>query len=271
MSKKRSNPNSNYKHYALYTIGLSSLLFFLVAPSLTSFAEALPKTLDVQQTLEDRISDPNTTAAMILDDNELRSYTMKSAKVLYGQYCIKCHGTDGKGNAATSHKESGYPALADGDWLHGGTIDNIQTTITRGRKSVMPNFGKRLTDKEINDLAKHIVALGQGKEHSAGKELFNGSNKGGCIACHGADAKGVTSIGSANLTDSVWRFSVNNSDNNRSLASVRYTIKHGVNSKVTDTKSRKARMPVFGPDGKNLNPATIKKLAVYVHQLGGGH
>jgi hypothetical protein len=29
-------------------------------------------------------------------------------------------------------------------------------------------------------------------------------------------------------------------------------------------------MPAFGPLGKDLPTGTLKKLAVYVHQLGGG-
>ncbi|MBT3197818.1 MAG: hypothetical protein HN344_08840 [Gammaproteobacteria bacterium] len=44
-----------------------------------------------------------------------------------------------------------------------------------------------------------------------------------------------------------------------------------MNSELIDKASRNAVMPAFGPLGtRDLGAGTIKKLAVYVHQLGGG-
>lgn len=48
-----------------------------------------------------------------------------------------------------------------------------------------------------------------------------------------------------------------------------HTITHGVNSELIDPASRNAVMPAFGSLGKGLSDGTIKKLAIYVHQLGG--
>lgn len=232
------------------------------------YKEDLAKIDNVRQKWEDKINDPNTTAAMIIADDELRNYTVRSAKVLFGDYCAACHGAGGAGNAAMSADQSGYPVLADDDWLYGGTIENIVTTITNGRKGIMPNYGARLSEAEITDLAKHVVAMSEGKEHEAGKKLFMEPTKGGCFACHGMDAKGIAALGSANLTDAVYRFDVQGGDHR--LASVTHTISHGVNSELIDPASRNAVMPAFGPLGKDLSAGTIKKLAVYVHQLGGG-
>ena len=84
----------------------------------------------------------------------------------------------------------------------------------------------------------------------------------GCVGCHGADAKGLAFMGSANLIDGIWRFA--SADQ---LASAKYTIAHGVND-ASDSESRNAVMPAFG--GSKLSDTEIKKLAVYVHKLGGG-
>jgi len=67
-------------------------------------------------------------------------------------------------------------------------------------------------------------------------------------------------MGSANLTDGIWRFKAKDQ-----LASVKYTITHGVNTGEED--SRNAVMPEFG---KMLSKTDIVKLTVYVHELGGG-
>jgi len=81
-----------------------------------------------------------------------------------------------------------------------------------------------------------------------------------CTGCHGEDAKGMTFMGSANLTDGIYRFMPGG------MESVKYTITHGVND-GSDPQTRNAVMPSFAA---KLNDAEIKKLAVYVHQLGGG-
>ena len=50
------------------------------------------------------------------------------------------------------------------------------------------------------------------------------------------------------------------------MESAKYTITHGVND-PNDPKTRNAEMPTF--KGK-LSPVDINKVAVYVHELGGG-
>ena len=190
------------------------------------------------------------SAAEILADDKLSAYTVRSAKVLFGDRCAPCHGTGGAGNP-------GYPVLADDDWLYGGKMDNIQQTITMGRKGSMPGFAATATEQEIVDLAKYVIALSKGSEHEAGKTLFMTK---GCAACHGMDAKGMQFMGSANLTDAIYRFTPGNEE------SVKYTILHGVNNPI-DKDSRIAVMPTFKDQ---LSETEIKKLAVYVHKLGGG-
>ena len=193
-------------------------------------------------------------AGEILANPELSDYTVASAKVLFGDYCAPCHGGGGQGNP-------GYPVLADDSWLYGGTVEKIQESITVGRKGVMPANAKLLSSEEADTLAAYAVGLSEGKDDPAGKTLFLQK---GCIACHGMDGKGMAALGSANLTDAIWRFQP---AEGQSLAdSVRQTILHGVND-PTNPKTRQAEMPAFG---ERLDETAVKKLAVYVHKLGGG-
>ena len=190
-------------------------------------------------------------AADILKDQDLSNYVQRSAKVLFGDKCAACHGSGGAGNP-------GFPVLADDDWLYGGGIDKLVESITNGRMGMMPAQSATLSTQEISDVAKHVVALSSGGEYEAGKAVFTG--KGACFACHGMDAKGNQMLGSANLADGIWRFAPGGEE------SAVHTITHGVNVPSNDM-SRNAVMPKFGD---KLSESDIKKLAVYVYNLGGG-
>jgi cytochrome c oxidase cbb3-type subunit 3 len=189
------------------------------------------------------------TPAAILADGELTEYVTRSGKVLFGDNCAACHGQNGVG----THDKQGLfaPILNDDDWLFGGKIDDIHTTIVGGRQGMMMAHKDMLSEAEIDTLANAVAA---GKPTST--PLFTEK---GCVACHGADGKGMQAMGSANLTDSVWRF-------DSSVEGIKYTIKNGVNAGTPET--RVAVMPAF--QGAKLSDAEIKKLAVYVYKFGGG-
>jgi cytochrome c oxidase cbb3-type subunit 3 len=191
------------------------------------------------------------TPAAILADSELTEYVTRSGKVLFGDNCAACHGTNGVG---VINKDGLFaPILNDDDWLYGGKIGDIHTSIVGGRMGVMPvKGGQALSDADIDTLAN---AIAQGKPTST--PLFTEK---GCVACHGADGKGMAAVGSANLTDGIWRF-------DGSVEGIKRTITYGVNS--GDPQARVAVMPNFQAAGK-LSDAEMKKLAVYVYKFGGG-
>jgi cytochrome c oxidase cbb3-type subunit 3 len=174
----------------------------------------------------------------------------RSGKVLFGDNCAACHGQNGVG---VQTKDGLFaPILRDDDWLYGGKIDDIYTTITGGRQGVMIAHKDVLSAAEIDTQANAVAA---GKPTST--PLF--AEK-GCTACHGPDGKGMAMMGSANLTDSVWRF-------DGSLEGIKRTITYGVNN--GSPEARVAVMPNFKEAGK-LSEAEMKKLAVYVYKFGGG-
>jgi len=212
--------------------------------SMQEYREDLKSIETVRAPFENKIKD--MTAAEILADEQLKKYVQAAGKVLFGDNCAACHGAGGQGNV-------GFPVLADDDWLYGGTITDIETTISGGRQGMMTGFATSLDEAKIDSLAQSIVD---------GKVLENPAfMEAGCVGCHGADAKGLKFLGSANLVDGIYRFTAKDQ-----LASIKHTIQYGVND-PSNPKTRNAVMPSFS---KRLSATDIKKLAVYVHELGGG-
>lgn len=163
---------------------------------------------------------------------------------LFLTYCSQCHGSDAKG-------ARGFPNLADGDWLFGGTPEQIKESITKGRDAMMPAKGVKpdLNGDQIKDLASYVRSLSGLASDSIraqrGKELFAPA----CAACHGPDGKGMVGV-APNLADKVWLY-----------GSSEETITE------TITKGRTNRMPAFG---EFLGDAKVHLLTAYVYGLGGG-
>jgi Cytochrome c, mono- and diheme variants len=270
--RELNNRPPRWYMWALYMGAISVVIYSFYYPTIPWFGEHSKGSAGWTQIVEmkesvqqledyrqDRFADTEKAIAeksleeIVLDD-ELRNYSIKTAKVLFGDNCAACHGAGGQGN-------DGFPVLADDDWLYGGTLSQISATITHGKRGNMPAKGMlgNLSDPEIEKLADFVMGLSQGKSDPATKALYM---KGMCMACHGPNGKPPAPT-AANLTDGIWRFKA---DDQR--ASVVRTIKHGVN-KPGDPLTQDAVMPAFGKSGV-INAVQLKKLVVYVHQLGGG-
>lgn len=208
--------------------------------------------------------------ADIIKDDELRAYAVATSKVLYGDYCMACHGAGGSGNP-------NFPVLADDDWLWGGSIKQIEASLEKGRIGNMPAKGMmgNLNETEIEQVADYVIALAAGEadneEFAAGKAVYNG--KGLCMACHGPLGKPLAPNGATNLAGNIERFvGVPGNLQADRRASIVHTITYGVNVKKDGAylpETRRAEMPSFKerlPDAD----VNIKRLAIYVHELGGG-
>ena len=68
--------------------------------------------------------------------------------------CAACHGPEGKGSQIV-----GAPNLTDKIWLHGGGIQNVMETITKGRNNRMPAHKDILTPAKIHLLAAYVWGL----------------------------------------------------------------------------------------------------------------
>lgn len=158
---------------------------------------------------------------------------------LFLNSCAQCHGSDAGGS-------KGFPNLTDGDWLYGGSPENIKTTLINGRNGVMPAYG-HLETAQIVDLTNYVRSMSglpaDDAKVARGAELF----KSNCIACHGADGKGNIALGAPNLTDKTWLYG-------GSEATIVETL----------TKGRMAMMP---SQDKVLSPEKIHLLTAYVWGL----
>jgi cytochrome c oxidase cbb3-type subunit III len=116
---------------------------------------------------------------------------------LFINNCAACHGSNAKGS-------KGFPNLTDGDWLHGGTVEKIEESITLGRAGNMPPMAAAVgTPEDVRNVANYVLSLSDSPHNpiaaAAGKTKFVV-----CSACHGADGKGNQALGAPNLTDKIW-------------------------------------------------------------------
>jgi cytochrome c oxidase cbb3-type subunit 3 len=197
----------------------------------------------------------NASVAEIAADKKLLALALAHGKAAFAENCAPCHGSGGQGS-------KGYRNLTDDDWLWGGTLEEIQTTITHGiradydkdtRSSTMPAFGKDgiLKADEIKQVADFVRTLSKlspepGIDLEAGKKIFADN----CAVCHGDNGKGKIELGAANLTGGLRLYG---SDMKDLIQTIAY--------------ARNSTMPAWG---SRLDPVTIKALTVYVHSLGGG-
>lgn len=66
---------------------------------------------------------------------------------------MNCNGCHGNGGGSIG------PALMDGEWRYGGSIDQIHASIMEGRPNGMPAWRGKLTDQQAWQLAAYIRAL----------------------------------------------------------------------------------------------------------------
>ena len=116
----------------------------------------------------------------------------------------------------------------------------------------MPAFGadEVLEREEIDQVTQYVLKVSN-QEHDAaaaalGEELFVDN----CAACHGENAAGDRELGAPNLADAISLYG-----NTEELITKQIIQpQHGV-------------MPSWST---RLSDETIKQLAIYVHNLGGG-
>ena len=186
---------------------------------------------------------------------ELLSIARAQGAAAFANNCAPCHGAGAQGAV-------GYPNLNDDEWLWGGKLADIQTTLQHGirwdadkdtRSGAMPAFGKDGTLKadEIKNVAQYVRSL-SGLPNEGGADLAKGKKvfADNCAACHGDDGKGNQELGAPNLTDKIWLYG-----STTAAIENRVTVGGG------------GQMPAWGD---RLDPTTIKALTVYVHSLGGG-
>jgi cytochrome c oxidase cbb3-type subunit 3 len=187
--------------------------------------------------------------------HELLEAAIQGGGAAFKVHCVQCHGAGGAGVVDL------YPSLTDDDWLWGGDLAAIETTLTHGirnpdhdqtRFNMMPAFGRDglLTATQIDDLVSHVRVISRQEKASAasarGAALFDAN----CVACHGPAGAGIRELGAPKLTDAVWLYG----GSREALAKTIHAPRNGVMPRWND----------------KLDAVTIRMLAAYVHSLGGG-
>lgn len=199
----------------------------------------------------------------IADDPALADFARAAGESLFRTNCATCHGA-----GAAGVQGKGYPNLLDNDWLWGGDITAIHTTITHGirntvdpdaRYSEMPRFGKDelLTKEQIAAVVEHVLTISGQEADPAlateGAAIFADN----CAACHGDTGMGNRDLGAPNLTDAIWLYGGDRETITTSVSQARFGV-----------------MPAWGyaPEGgqAKLSEDQIRAVAFYVHSLGGG-
>jgi cytochrome c oxidase cbb3-type subunit 3 len=216
---------------------------------------AVVRDLEALKAIRGPMMDKLTAASVeeIKADPLLLDFARAQGRTAFGDNCAPCHGPGGGGL-------KGYPNLNDDEWLWGGKLGDIATTIRHGIRSTdaktrlgsMPAFGRdgMLKRDEIEaaaDYTRSIAGLpvDPRADLAAGKKVFATS----CASCHGDDGKGKRDIGAPNLTDQIWLYGAEKS-----------VIVDGL------WNGRGGVMPAWAD---RLDETTIKALTVYVHTLGG--
>jgi cytochrome c oxidase cbb3-type subunit III len=191
--------------------------------------------------------------ATIADDPELLRFAVAGGGAVFRNHCGQCHGAGAQGAIG------GYPNLLDDSWLWGGTVDAIHQTVLHGirydpdpdtRFSQMPAFGEILQEEEIAGLVEYVLSL-SGAPHDEAMAAAAAENfEINCSACHGLEGEGNIDLGAPTLNDAIWLYG-------GSREEILHTIRF----------SRYGVMPAF--QGR-LRDVDIRKVAVYVHNLGGG-
>lgn len=170
--------------------------------------------------------------------------TMPAAKAigerLFMNNCSQCHAADAKGSR-------GFPNLTDNDWIHGGSPEKIQQTITNGRVGMMPPMAAMLgTDDDVKNVANYVLSLSN-SPHDTAKAALGKEKFAVCAACHGAEGQGNQAIGAPNLSDNIWL--------------------HGAGEAAIIERIKKGKINKMPAQGERLLPEQIKVLAAYVWSL----
>lgn len=257
-----NNPDPLWLRYLFYIALFFGLVYWILYPSFpsqnnegllkwTSYKEAQEGMDEMSARRAKYLPEFNKASFdEILKNEKLLKFAMAGGKAAFNNNCAVCHGTGGVGNP-------GYPNLTAGAWLWGGKPDDIHTTIKHGirsgheeaRDSQMAAFGKDgiLTPAQIELLVQYVINLHEGKQGSdEAHKLFIDN----CASCHGANGEGNRDVGAPRLNTPIWLYG----SDPKIVYDVIYNGRGGV-------------MPFWD---KKLDDATIKQLAIYVHQLGGG-
>ncbi len=210
---------------------------------------------DARAPLFRRLADASVSD--IAADPDLQQFARAAGASVFGDNCRTCHGAGGAG-------APGFPVLADDVWIWGGTMADIEQTLRVGirashpetRMSAMPAFGRDglLSAREIGDVTEYVVSISSARQRlepnmaaaARGAVVYAAQ----CGICHGPSGAGDRTQGAPSLNDDIWLYG-------GSREEIRTQIELGRGGVMPSWEAR-------------LDAGTLRALAYYVHDLGGG-
>jgi cytochrome c oxidase cbb3-type subunit 3 len=163
---------------------------------------------------------------------------------LFMNNCAQCHGSDARGS-------KGFPDLTDRQWNWGGTPEQIEETIAKGRTGIMTPMAAAVgSPDDVRNVANYVLSL-SGATHDALRASLGRDKFVACAACHGMDGKGNPALGAPNLTTGIFS--------------------HGpvIEAHVIDMINN-GKTGVMPPWESKFTPEQLKVLTAYVWGKGGG-
>jgi ubiquinol-cytochrome c reductase cytochrome b subunit len=96
---------------------------------------------------------------------EERATKVRAASVLYREYCLSCHGKDGRG----ADLKAAMPVIPDFTspaWQQSRSNPQLSVSILEGKGTLMPPFRDRVRGGQINDVIAYVRAFGPAQASS---------------------------------------------------------------------------------------------------------
>jgi cytochrome c oxidase cbb3-type subunit 3 len=265
--KELNQPLPKWWLYILWATILWAIVYFVLYPAIPWFGGATRGILGYSQrdSVEREVAAIAAQRSVYMDrvkvlsfddirkDPQLVAAAMTAGRVAFADNCQPCHGAGGGGNP-------GYPALAAGNWLWGGSLEEIQKTVTYGiratagdtRLSQMPRFSADaiLKPEEISAVTDYVMAMYGAPVAKMNAALAEKVYAEYCAVCHGDKGQGDRTQGAPRLASQTHLFG----DDRAAVLAQIANPRHGM-------------MPAWNT---RLDAATIKAVTLYVHGLGGG-
>lgn len=235
------NPPPLWWFWLIFSAMILTVIYLILYPGMGSYRGVLNWSQDSrlassydtyhQKFKEKRIAIAQSSIPGLQNDPVL----METAERIFSQNCAVCHGYDGRGQAAH------FPNLKDSDWQWGGSPEQIEQSIRKGRTATMISWQAILGDEGVGQVTEYVMNINQeNRTESPGHVSYQQY----CMACHGPEGQGNILLGAPNLQDDIWLYG-------GSADEIRKSISVG----------RNGIMPAFD---KRLDDAQIKMLAAWL-------
>lgn len=203
--REMNNPLPRWWVWLFIITIVFSLVYLAVYPGLGSYPGMLTEKWTQKGQYEKEVAKGNAEvaplyakfASMTPEEVSRDPQAHAIGERLFMNNCAQCHGSDAQGS-------KGFPNLTDTDWLHGGTPEKINETLTLGRIGMMPPMVAAVgTSDDVKNVANYVLSL-SGSPHDSVRAALGKPKFAACAACHGMDGKGNQALGAPNLTDDIW-------------------------------------------------------------------